>query len=61
MKPSAIVAAVAWLSVLAGLWGVFLGHALDWRAGILLAGCVLIGTVAGTLSVRYQERGSKQP
>jgi hypothetical protein len=53
MKVSVIVATAAWLSVLGALWAVFLGHPLDWTFGVLVAACVIIGTVAGTLATRY--------
>ena len=53
MKATAIVAVAAWLSVLGALWAVFLGHPLDWTFGVLVAACVIIGTVAGTLATRY--------
>jgi hypothetical protein len=56
MKASTVVALAAWLSVLAALWGVFFGMALDWRFGVLVAGACLIGLVAGGLSGRYEER-----
>lgn len=56
MKVAALIALVAWLSIIAGLWGIYLGHALDWRAGLLFGGCALLGLVAGSISTRYQER-----
>jgi hypothetical protein len=61
MKVSAIVALVAWLSVLGALWAVFLGHPLDWTFGVLVGACVLIGTVAGSVATRYTEKGKTTP
>jgi len=65
MKATAIVALAAWLSVLGALWAVFFGHPLDWTFGVLVASCVIIGTVAGTLASRYtstpQPKGPPAP
>jgi hypothetical protein len=65
MKASVIVATAAWLSVLGALWAVFFGHPLDWTFGVLVATCVIIGTVAGTLATRYtatpQPKGTTEP